>query len=350
MSPRTRILVIVVAAAALAAGGTVALAVITSSDEESAPKAETPLAGAPPLVLDLGVRVDPEAKALRRAERLYSQKRRPAAGGIFERYDSPEAQVGAVLSAWPAPSNFRREDGQPDVDAFSRAIDATVTKVEALAEERPRNSLLLLHLGYANLWAGREEDAAAAWRQAAEAQPDSASAQRADDALHPDFPPGQPLFVPSFRPPPGLAGLAPPAQLAALERNARGQDAHAKLLYGLALQRLGHRSSARRQYEAAARLAPRDADAQVAAAIGRFDKSRPSEAFSGLGPLTRRFPRAATVRFHLGLLLLWLAKNQPGSVDEAKRQLRLAQRAEPGSQPAREAKRLLGGLEDVQTR
>ena len=349
MSPRTRILVIVGTAAAVAAGGTVALAVITSSDEGGKPKTETPLAGAPPLVLDLGVRVDPEAKAFRRAERLYSQKRRVPAGRIFERYDSPEAQVGAVLSAWPAPSNFRREDGQPDVDAFSRAVGATVTKVEALAQ-RPRNSLLLLHLGYANLWAGREEDAAAAWRQAAEAQPDSASAQRADDALHPDFPPGQPLFVPSFRPPPGLAGLAPPAQLAVLERNARGQDAHAKLLYGLAHQRLGHRLSARRQYEAAARLAPRDAEAQVAAAIGRFDKSRPSEAFSRLGPLTRRFPQAATVRFHLGLLLLWLAKNQPGSVDEAKRQLRLAQQAEPGSQPAKEAKRLLAGLEDVQTR
>jgi tetratricopeptide (TPR) repeat protein len=255
-----------------------------------------------------------------------------------------------VVSGWPAPSNFRREDGQPDVGAYSRAVDATVTKIEALAEERPRNSLVLLHLGYANLWAGKAVDAASAWRRAARAQPDSASAQRADDALHPDFPPGQPLFVPSFRAPPGLARLAPPAQLAALERNARRQDAHAKLLYGLALQRLGHRISARRQYDAAARLAPRDADAQVAATVGRFDKSRPSEAFSRLGPLTRRFPKAATVRFHLGLMLLWLAKNQRGSVDEAKRQLRLAQQEEPGSPLAREAKRLLAGLEGVQTR
>jgi tetratricopeptide (TPR) repeat protein len=157
------------------------------------------------------------------------------------------------------------------------------------------------------------------------------------------------LFVPSFRPPPGLSRLEPPDQLASLERSARGNDARAKLLYGLALQRLGHRISARREYDAAAQLAPRDADAQVAAAVGRFDKSRPTEAFSRLGPLTRRFPKKATVRFHLGLLLLWLAKNQPGSVDEAKRQLRLAQQDEPGSRLAREAKRLLAGLEDVQT-
>jgi tetratricopeptide (TPR) repeat protein len=329
MSPRTRILVIVGAAAALAAGGTVALAVITSSDERSTPKAETPLAGAPPLVLDLGVRVDPEAKALRRAEQLLDDNRRAAAGRIFERYDSPEARVGAAFARWP---------------------DSSLETVERLAEERPRNSLVLLHLGYANLWAGKADEAASTWRRAEQAQPDSAAAQRADDALHPDFPSGQPFFVPSFRPPPGLARLEPPAQLAALERSARGNDAHAKLLYGLALQRLGRRISARRQYDAAARLAPRDADAQVAAAIGRFDKSRPSEAFSRLGPLTRRFPQAATVRFHLGLLLLWLAKNQPGSVDEAKRQLRLAQQEEPGSPLAREAKSLLAGLEDVQTR
>ena len=326
MSPRTRMLVIVGVAAALAAGGTVALAVITSSDEGGKPRTETPLAGAPPLVLDLGVRVDPEAKALRRAERLLDQKRRPAARRIFERYDSPAAQIGAAIAGWP---------------------DSSLATLEHLAEERPGESLVLLHLGYGNLWAGKADDATAAWRRAAQAQPDSASAQRADDALHPDFPPGQPLFVPSFRPPPGLRRLEPPAQLAALERSARGNDARAMLLYGLALQRLGHRISARRQYDDAARRAPRDADAQVAAAVGRFDKSRPSEAFSRLGPLTRRFPQAATVRFHLGLLLLWMAKNQPGSVDEAKRQLRLAQQEEPGSRLAREAKRLLAGLEGV---
>ena len=329
MSPRTRIFVIAGAAAAVAAGATVALAVITSSDEGGQPRTEMPLAGAPPLVLDLGVRVDPEARALRRAERLYSQKRRPAAARIFRRYDSPEARVGAALAAWP---------------------DSSLSTMQRLAVERPRDALVLLHLGYANLWAGKSEDAGAAWRRASDAQPDSASAQRADDALHPDFPPGQPLFVPSFPPPRGLDRLEPPAQLAFLARAARRDDPRAKLLYGLALQRLGHRISARRQYDAAARLAQRDADAQVAAAVGRFDKSRPAAAFSRLGPLTRRFPRAATVRFHLGLLLLWLARNQPGSVEEGKRQLRLAQAGEPGSPLAREAKRLLAGLEDARTR
>jgi tetratricopeptide (TPR) repeat protein len=328
MSPRTRVIVIAGASAALAAGGAVAVAVLTASDKGGVEQALQPLTGTPPLVLDLGVRDDPEARALRRAERLYSQKRRAAAGRIFVRYRTPEARIGAAFSAWP---------------------DRSLAKLERLALERRRDSLVFLHLAYANLWAGRTKEATAAWREAAQDQPDSASAQRADDALHPNFPPGQPFFVPSFPPPLGLGKLSPPAQLAALARAARRPDAHAKLLYGLALQRLGHRLSARREYDAAATLAPQDPEARVAAAVSRFDKSRPAEAFSRLGPLTRRFPKAATVRFHLGLLLLWLARSQPGSVEEGKHQLRLARAQDPSSSLAREAKRLLTGLENVQT-
>jgi tetratricopeptide (TPR) repeat protein len=325
MSPRARIIVIAGAAACLAAGGTVALAVITSNGKGGNESKPLPLAGAPPLALDLGVRTDPEARALRRADRLL-KRRRETAARIFRRYDSPAAKVGAAIAGWP---------------------DDSLAEIERLAREHPQDSLVLLHLGYANLWAGHGAEASGAWRRAATAQPDTLSAQRADDALHPTFPPGEPLFVPSFEPPTGLSRLSPPRQLALLERNAARPDARAKLLYGLALQRLGRRLSARREYDEAARLAPRDPETQVAAALGRFDKSRPSAAFSRLGPLTRRYPHAATVRFHLGLMLLWLARAQPGALAEGKRQLRLAQREEPGSPLAREAKKLLAGLENV---
>ena len=325
MSPRARILVIVGAATALAAGATVALAVITANDKGGGEKKATPLEGAPPLVLDLGVRVDPEARALRKAEGLL--KKRPAAAGkIFARYESPGARIGAAIAAWP---------------------DDSLDEVERLAREHPEDSLVQLHLGYAKLWAGDAAGAAEAWRKAATVQPDSPSAQRADDALHPGFPAGEPLFVPSFEPPAAIDRLSPPQQFAFLRRRASRPDARAKLLYGLALQRLGHRISARRQYDAAVKLDPRDPEAQVAAAVARFDKSRPAAAFSRLGPLTRRFPHAATVRFHLGVLLLWLARAQPGSCAEAKRQLRQARAEEPDSSLSREARRLLRSLEGV---
>jgi tetratricopeptide (TPR) repeat protein len=326
MSPRARIIVIAGAAACLAAGGTVALAVITSNGKGGNENKPVPLSGAPPLALDLGVRTDPEATALRRAERLYSSKRRAAAGRIFGRYHSPAAQIGAAFSAWPG---------------------SGLATLQRLAQEHAQDSLVLLHLGYANLWAGDGGQATAAWRRATSAQPDTMSAQRADDALHPGFPPGEPLFVPSFAPPARLARLSPPRQFELLAKDAARQDAHAKLLYGVALQRLGRRMSAQRQYDAAVRLDPGDPETQVAAAVGRFDKTKPSAAFSRLGPLTKRYPHAATVRFHLGLMLLWLARTQPGALAEGKRQLRLARKEQPNSPLAREAKRLLAGLEGV---
>jgi tetratricopeptide (TPR) repeat protein len=329
MTPRARVILIAAAAAVLAAGGTVALAVVTAKDKGGSARKPQPLAGAPPLVLDLGVRDDPEARALRRAESLYDHKRRGAAGRIFAHYDSPAAQLGAALSAWP---------------------DGSLARVEGLARERPRDSLVLLHLGYARIWAGFGDAARAAWQEALKAEPDSPAAQRADDVLHPRFPSGQPFFVPSFATPAGLDRLTPPQQLAALARAARRLDVHARLLYGLALQRLGHRLSAVREFEAAARLGPQDPEAQVAAALGHFQKSSPAAAFSRLGPLARRFPHAATVRFHLGLLLLWLARVQPGAVAEAKRQLRLTMTEEPKSLIAREAKRLLASLEGIRTK
>ena len=328
MNPRVRVVVIVATAAALAAGVTVAVVVITANGggDKRAPSGS--LSGTPPLVLDLGVRDDSEARDLRRAARAYGRKQRAAAARIFARYESIEAQVGAALSAWP---------------------DDSLARLERLASRHPKSSFVLLHLGFAKLWTGHAEAAGAAWEKAVRAQPDSAAAQRADDVLHPKFPAGQPFFVPGFASPASLSRLSPPRQLAALERRAHGHDVRAKLLYGVALQRLGHRISARREYDAAARLAPGDPEARVAAAVVRFDKSRPAAAFSHLGPLTQRFPRAQTVRFHLGLLLFWLARVQPGAVDEGKRQLRLAREMAPASRLGREAKQYLAGLENVQT-
>jgi tetratricopeptide (TPR) repeat protein len=217
--------------------------------------------------------------------------------------------------------------------------EGSTARLEELALAHPRNGAVLFHLGLARFWDGDQDGALDAWRRTRTADPDTAYAMRAADLLFRNFSPGLPTFIPSFRPDPGLSRLSPSRQLAVLERRARGRSVRAKLLYGLALQRLERPVSARRQYAAAARLAPSDPEALVADAVGRFDKANPERAFSRLGPLSRRFPRAATVRFHLGLLLLWL-----GQVDAAKRQLRMAARRHE-SPLAREAKRLLARLE-----
>jgi tetratricopeptide (TPR) repeat protein len=283
------------------------------------PESEPP-SGAPPFVVDLGVRTDPEAQALRRAARAFGRSQRRRAGQILRGRRSLQAQVGAALATWP---------------------DGSLARLEQLAERHSGSGAVLFHLGLARYWDGDRDGALAAWRATRGRDPDSAYAIRAADLLFRRFPPGLPTFIPSFKPRRAVARLSPPRQLAALERRARGRDVRAKLLYGLALQRLDRPVSARKQYAAAARLAPRNPEALVADAVGRFDKAQPQRAFSRLGPLTRRFPRVATVRFHLGLLLLWLT-----DVEGARRQLRIAAES-PGSPLAREAKRLLQRLEGV---
>jgi tetratricopeptide (TPR) repeat protein len=325
VSPRTRVIAFVTGAAVLGAAAALAVAVLAGADDERG----GPRTGVPPLALDLGVRADREAVALRQAERLYADERRGDAARIFARYDSPEARIGAAFADWPA-------DG--------------LDRLERLAAEHPRSSLVRLHLGFARFWMGRDDRAIEAWRAAARLQPDSPSAGRAEDLLHPDFPRGRPIFVPSFASPPELAKLSPPRQFTVLERRARGRDPSAKLLYGVALQRLGRRLSAQRQFDAAVALDPDRAESHVAAAVARFDKARPSAAFARLGPLSRRFPRAQTVRFHLGLLLLWLARVQDGAADAGKSQLERARALAPRSRLGREANALLDSLENVKPR
>jgi hypothetical protein len=303
----------------VAAVGAIAVGALQGERARSAaPPAETvePREGAPPLGLDLGVREDAEARDLRRAERLYADGDLTGARALFERHDSLEARVGGAFASWP---------------------DRTLDRLEQLAGLHPGRAVVQLHLGIARYWsaAGGEREA---WQAAAEAEPDTAYRVTADNLLFPEFARGIPVFVATTPLPRGFAALGPARQLELLERNA-ASSTEDELLYGAALQRLGRQLSAERVFAAAARRAPGDADAQVAAAVGRFEKARPATAFSKLGPLTRRFPERATVRFHLGLLLLW-----SGEVDEAKRQLRLARAAEPGSPLAGEAREYLDEL------
>jgi tetratricopeptide (TPR) repeat protein len=319
VSPRARVVGLTAAAAVGAVAlvvGVVSLQTDPAGTSAARPK---PQQGAPPLTLELGVRSDPEAVALRRAVRQYADGRRVQAGRSFSRFDSVEARVGAAFATWP---------------------EETVDRLNRLAGLHPQKAVVQLNLGVALFWAGLP-GAEDAWRAAAASEPDTAYAVAAGNLLHPEYARGLPVFVTTVPLPAGLDDLSPAAQLALLWRNAvRG--AAEKLLYGVALQRLGRQRSAARVFAAAAREAPDEVEPQVAAAVGRFDKARPAEAFSRLGPLTRRFPGKATVRFHLGLLLLW-----SGEVKEAKAQLVRATTSEPGSPLAREAQRYLDELKQA---
>src|SRR3954471_8513744 len=204
-----------------------------------------------------------------------------------------------------------------DVREALRAWPAgTTRRLRILAARHPKSALVRLELGLALAFTGQSADASRAWHQARRVQPDSASAVRAGDLLHPNTPPGLPPFVPSF------TRARTPAQR--------------QLLQGAAFQQALRPVSAQREFAAAARIAPNDPEALTAAAVGRYDKDRPAEAFSRLRPLVRRFPHAQTVRFHLGLLLIYL-----GDLPKARAELRLARAEGPETRLGKRAQALL---------
>jgi tetratricopeptide (TPR) repeat protein len=204
-------------------------------------------------------------------------------------------EVQEALRAWPA---------------------GTIRRLRVLAARNPGSALVRFELGIALALSGQSEDALGAWRAAERVQPDSPSAVRAQDLRFRDTPPGLPPFVPSF------------------ERASTAAQRH--LLRGAAFQQALRPVSAEREFAAAAKAAPDDPEALTAAAVGLYDKDRPAVAFSRLGPLARRFPHAQTVRFHLGLLLIYFR-----DLPRARTELALARAEGPATRLGKRAQRLL---------
>jgi Flp pilus assembly protein TadD len=324
-----RRVLVVVALAALAAAAAIVGATLlqTRGEHTTVPGAVTkPRPGHPRLELTFGLDTSPEARALARAQTFYNGNHIAQAAAIFRRYHSLDAQIGSDFVAWD------REDGL-----------ASLTR---LAAANPSNGAVLLHLGLAQFWAGRNADAVATWEKTARVAADSPYGVRAEDLLHPGLKiPGLPYFVLTFEAPRAIRKLPARQILAALARAASKPDARAKLLYGSALWNLERPVSAERQFEAAARLAPHDPVARTAAAVGAFTKANPVKAFSRLGPLTGVFPRAPVVRFHLGILLLWT-----GEQKKAIAQLRLAAADDPSSPYSQQAKTFLESVASTRSK
>jgi Flp pilus assembly protein TadD len=220
-----------------------------------------------------------------------------------------------------APRFFADPTAAPTVargvqDALRAWPSGTVRRLRILAAQHPDSALVRFELGLALAFTGSTADARQAWRDAKRVQPDSPSAVRAEDVLHPEAPPGNPPFVASF--------TQPRTRVQKLLAEGIGYQAELRPV------------SAERAFAAAARFAPNDAEAQVAAAVGLYDKDRPAQAFSLLGPLVRRFPHAQTVRFHLGLLLIYFRQ-----FPQARTELSLAVAEGPRTPLATQARVLL---------
>jgi tetratricopeptide (TPR) repeat protein len=328
VSPRTRVALVVAGLAALAAVGVVGAALL----QDTSPSAVAPTSTAmtttavkerPALELAVIDRDDSLARGLRTAERRFEQGRRTDATKRFadleSRYpESVEAQIGAAVVAWP---------------------DGTTGKLMAIARAHPESAVAHLNLGLAHFADGDPDAARAEWREAERREPDSPAALRAEDLLNPRSPPGRPRFLaPGF--PEDVGDLTIEERLAELERRADSGGVDDWLHLGQALEQAGHRVSAQQAYDKAVDLDPEDLDARVASAVARFDKDDLSKAFSRLGPLAAEQPDAAVVRFHLGLMLLWLP-----DLPEAREQLEAARTADAAGFYGEQAARILEQLD-----
>lgn len=316
MSAQRRV-ALLVGAVAVAAVAVVAVAVV-SSDGGTPGAADTATPelreGRPPLSIAVGFSGHPQAPLVDQGVRLYRRGKLGEALAVFNLSDALEAKVGTAILEWP---------------------NGTLDRLEQLAKLYPDAAVVQLHLGLARLWAN-QGDPVEAWRAVLDAEPDTPYAVVAGNLLHPDLPRGLPAFIPSFSAPAAITSLPPAQQLEALRVAAERGGLRDQLLYGVGLQRVGRPVSAARVFDRASRRFPDDVEAQVAGAVGQFDKDAPERAFGRLGPLSQTYGDEPTVRFHLGVLLLWT-----GRIAEAKRQFRLAAQARPGSPLAREADRYL---------
>jgi predicted Zn-dependent protease len=212
--------------------------------------------------------------------------------------------VGITLATRDNPPKLHPQPGKPPVPAslpgavgaeVRRALldwpDDSLARLERLSQHHPQNPYVQLYRGIGLLWAGYSGQGEAALQRAKKVGRDTPWEIAADNILHPEYFANYPIFSP----------IKPNALL---QRGSR-------------LQTQGHQHSAERLYLRAASQAPGDDEAQVAAAVGRFDKDDLSASFSRLGPLTRRFPKSQVVRFYLGLLLAWT-----GQRDEALAQFK----------------------------
>jgi tetratricopeptide (TPR) repeat protein len=201
--------------------------------------------------------------------------------------------------------------------AFRRPPTAAARILETLSQQAPNDPVVQFNFGTALFCAGYLTDAEQAYRQAKKAGYDTYYEMRADEILHLQY----------FQPEDGLYPIFQP------------QHPDPLLIQGVLLQRRGKQHSAEKLYARAARLHPGNDEAQVAAAVGRFDEDNLSASFSRLGPLVNRFPRSQSVRYHLGLLLAWTGRR-----DLAIREFRLARSLNPTSTLGKQSSTFLDGL------
>jgi tetratricopeptide (TPR) repeat protein len=313
---RVRVRILVIAGAAVAAGLVTAGALLLTGNGGEAAGGETgarPLRGAPPIVLEL-----PPPARRTPVERALARAARDPAAALPALRALPDSDVRVQIAR--AVAGYRRDRAGP-----------TQAALERLPADDPA---VALHLGLVAVWAGDTDGAVRAWRRAWRLDPYGFYGVRADNALHPAYLPGYPGYV---------AAEPPKRSPAALRQAVRERpDDQAAWLQLAAALPLEHRPEAIAAARRARTLDPLDTSAQVALAVLSFRKDDPARSVGMLGTMTQRAPDDPQIRFHFGLLLLWL-----GRTDDALGQFRQAAGDDPNGRYGAIAAQFIDRLEQA---
>jgi tetratricopeptide (TPR) repeat protein len=274
--PAGRRRLVLVAVVALVAGGVAAAAVIATRGGGGGPAttAAQPLAGRPPLVIQLP---GPSVGRGNAAVYAAAQKRLPA-GDV-------RLDVARAILAYDPAHRGR-----------------TVSALERLPQKSPA---VVFALGMAELWAGQPKAAQASLERVKQLDPYGYYGTNADNVLTLGREvAGYPLYFPPS---------TPRGSLKALQRAtvAHPASAAAWLALSAGLERVD-RLAALQAARKAASLEPNGVSEQVAVAVLGFDKERPMGSLQALQTLTSQpgVQGNAEVRFHLGLIYFWLKDGQ----------------------------------------
>jgi len=217
--------------------------------------------------------------------------------------------VGITLATRNHPGKLHPQPGKPPVpktvsgpygseirQALAGWPHGTLDTLQKLELAHPKSAPVQFYFGLALLWAGYTSDASEALETVKHKGVgyDTVWEVEADNLLYPQYAPNYPVFQPIADGPTAL------------------------LRRGSKLQAEDQQHAAEKLYLRAAARYPNDAQAQVAAAVGAFNKGDLGASFGRLGPLTARFPRSQVVRFYLGELLAWINERDKALVQFRK--------------------------------
>ena len=312
-----RALPVAVAGAFVVAIAVIGALALRSPAPAAPPRLSKPLAGAPPLVLDLPAKPEGGEQALAAVVADLGAGRRSQAATALNRArdllgagDLRVQVAGAILRYRPGEEN------------------TAIGVLRALVSNDDRAPVPALHLGLALLWSGHRAEAMAELEETRTLDPDGLYGRTAYDVLHPSYRKGEPLWV-SSQP---ISGT--PARLRS-QAVAHPHSQRAQLAYAYALQ-FSSRTRAHLIAERALALDASSIDAQVAVIVLGFDKDDPAQAVGRLGQLLRTSPGEPSPRFHFGELLSWIGQDA-----QAEKEYQQAAQLDPNGLIGRVARSVL---------